>query len=219
MDREKRLLRANIGCGQTPTIGWRNFDNSFSIRLMKFPLVVKILEMLHLLGKSQKEFISFAKHNDIIWANATNHIPLPDNSVEVLYTSHMLEHLDIEEAKLFLRESYRVLAPNGIIRIAVPDLRKLINRYITDGDSDKFIENTYLALPRSKNLVDRLKNLLIGARHHHWMYDGPSLCRLLSAHGFKKPTIVQAGSTSIPNPEELNLCERADDSVYAEAYK
>ena len=213
------IKRSNIGCGQTPTPGWLNFDNSLSVHLSKFPLMAKVLEMLNLLGKDQKDYILFAKHNDIIWANVIKHIPLPDNSIEVLYTSHMLEHLDREEASLFLHEAYRVLEPKGIIRIAIPDLAKLINQYIIDGNADIFIDKTFLAFPRPKTLIERIRFLIIGTRHHHWMYDGPSLCRLLTMHKFESPIILQPGSTTIPNPGELNLNERAEDSVFVEAYK
>jgi len=41
----------------------------------------------------------------------------------------MLEHLDREEAKLFLREALRVLKSGGIIRLVLPDLGKLIKEY------------------------------------------------------------------------------------------
>lgn len=219
MDMEKTIKRVNVGCGQTPTPGWLNYDNSASIRLAKYPLLVAVAERLSLLGEGPKSFVSVAKNSDIIWADATKRIPLPDNSVEVLYTSHMLEHLDREEAKLFLREAYRVLAPNGIFRIAVPDLKKLVNQYITEGNSDLFIERTLLTRQRPKTILGRLKYLVVGDRHHLWMYDGSSVVRLLSTMGFKEPRILKAGSTTIQDPGELNLYERAEESVYVEAYK
>lgn len=216
---EPALKRVNIGCGLTRIAGWLNYDNSFSVRLAKYPLLVRLLEKLVLLEEEQKNFSSFSRNNKIIWADATKRIPLPDNSVEVLYTSHMIEHLDREEAKLFLKEACRVLTPSGIIRIAVPDLRKLISRYITEGDADLFIERSLLTRQKPKTLLDRLKSLVIGDRHHQWMYDGTSMVRLLSAMGFKELRILEAGSTMIPDPGELNLHERADDSVYVEARK
>ncbi len=219
MEMEKTLKRVNIGCGQTPTPGWLNYDNSVSIRLAEYPLFVAVVERLGLLGEGPKSFVSFAKNSDIVWADATKRIPLPDNSVEVLYTSHMVEHLDRKEAKLFLQEAYRVLAPNGIIRIAVPDLRKLVNQYITEGNADFFIERSLLTRQRPKTVLDRLKYLIVGDRHHLWMYDGSSMVHLLSIMGFKEPRILEPGSTMIQNPGELNLYERAEESVYVKAYK
>jgi predicted SAM-dependent methyltransferase len=43
---------------------------------------------------------------------------LPDNSVDEIYTSHFVEHID--DLELFLRECHRVVKPNGIINIYIP---------------------------------------------------------------------------------------------------
>jgi hypothetical protein len=88
------MIRVNIGCGQTPTIGWYNYDNSMSLKLANFSLLVIILSKLRILKTGHIEFIHFLRKNNIQWADATRHIPLPDNSVEVLYSSLMVEHLD-----------------------------------------------------------------------------------------------------------------------------
>lgn len=213
------LQRVNLGCGHSPTPGWCNYDNSFSVRLAKYPLLVLALEKLRLLTEGQKSFISYARNSNIIWADATKHIPLPDNCVEALYTSHMVEHLDRNEVILFLREARRLLAPHGVLRIGVPDLRKLVSQYVTEGDADSFLEATLLTREMPKTILGRLQYLAIGDRHHLWMYDGPSMIRLLSTTGFKEPRILEPGLTTIPNPGELNLYERAEESVYVEAYR
>ena len=73
---------------------------------------------------------------------------------DVLYSSHMLEHLDTVEAMKFLIEARRVLKHGGIIRLAVPDLRRMIADYETDGDADRLVSRTQLAHTRpatSKN--------------------------------------------------------------------
>jgi len=61
--------------------------------------------------------------------------------------------------------------------------------------------------------------LLVGDRHHAWMYDGRSLSRLLADHGFLGPGVLAPGETTIADPGALDLCERADESVYVEARK
>jgi len=58
-------MRINVGCGQTPTPTWRNFDNSFSLRLSNSPLLVKMATRLGLLNGSQLNFISFAMQSNI----------------------------------------------------------------------------------------------------------------------------------------------------------
>src|SRR5215469_2090158 len=87
-------LRINVGCGQSPTKGWKNFDNSPSLYLSKIPLLPSILEKTRLISRPQASFIRFCQRNSIEHGNATTGLPLKSGSVEVLYSSHMFEHLD-----------------------------------------------------------------------------------------------------------------------------
>ena len=131
----------------------------------------------------------------------------------------MLEHLDRLDAAAFLKEAGRVLCPGGIIRLAVPDLRRLADKYIEANDADTFVEDTYLAQPKIRTLLGRLRILLTGERHHQWMYDGQSLCRLVEANGFINASIMPPDETRIPDPGPLDLRERSAGSVYVEAEK
>lgn len=62
--------------------------------------------------------------------NLLHGIPFPDESFEVVYHSHVLEHFTKTDGKKFLEECFRVLKPNGIIRIAVPDLERIAREYL-----------------------------------------------------------------------------------------
>lgn len=213
------LLRVNIGCGQTPTKGWHNYDNSWSVRLARINIVSRIIERFNLLSKPQREFISFLKNENIMWADATKYIPERDESVDAIYSSHMIEHLDKEEVKKFLHEAFRVLKSGGIIRLVVPNIRYLVENYLKNGSADNFIEKTGLTKSKPKTLTKKLKYLAVGDRHHQWMYDGHSLCNTLYLEGFQKPQIMEPGSTNIINPGVLNLKERCPESVFVEAIK
>ena len=211
--------RVNIGCGPNPTPGWINFDNSVSVRIAKIALLPQILSRLGLLGEGQKKLIFVARSGGVLWADGRSRIPLQSGTVEVLYTAHMLEHLDRDEARQFLAEAYRVIRPDGVIRVVVPDLRKLVEDYLSSGDADAFIDATMLGSHQARSLFSRIRLLVAGKRHHLWMYDGPSLCRLLSAQGYRDPSIVDSGLTTIPQPGQLDLNERSAQSVYVEARK
>lgn len=66
----------------------------------------------------------------VIPHNLLKGIPFADNSFEVVYHSHLLEHLPKNEAQPFLAECYRVLQPNGIIRVVIPDLEQIARLYL-----------------------------------------------------------------------------------------
>ena len=213
-------VRVNIGCGRTPTPGWTNYDNSLSVRLARAPaLVLSALTRARLLDQAQVAFIEEARRKGVRHMDATRRLPFDDGAVDVIYTSHMLEHLGDSNARRFLRETHRVLAPGGILRVAVPDIARLVDDYRTHRDADLFMERTYLGRDPASTWTSRLRALAIGDRGHHWMYDGPSLVRRLLEVGFKSAAPTASGSTSIPTPAGLDLCERADESVYVEAHK
>jgi SAM-dependent methyltransferase len=67
---------------------------------------------------------------EVIAANLRAGIPFPDESFDVVYHSHVLEHLTKAAAADFLKECCRVLKPGGIIRVAVPDLEAIARNYL-----------------------------------------------------------------------------------------
>jgi len=210
-----RAVRVNVGCGSTPTRGWLNFDNSPTVRLAHLPLAPLIVSRLP--GNAYRAtFLKVARAHDIRWAKATQ-LPLGSGVAQVVYSSHMLEHLQRSDAELFLNEAKRVLQPGGTLRLVVPDLRSLAQRYLTEGDANRFVEATLLAVPEASSFAARLELAMSGHRGHAWMYDGPSLCALVAARGFADVRETNAHETRIQAPEPLDLAERADESIYVEA--
>jgi predicted SAM-dependent methyltransferase len=57
-------------------------------------------------------------------------VPFPEKSFDVVYHSHLLEHLPRNEAPAFLAECYRVLKPGGVLRVVVPDLEQIARLYL-----------------------------------------------------------------------------------------
>jgi hypothetical protein len=56
-------------------------------------------------------------------------LPIPDGAGQIVYTSHTLEHVSNEAARLFCHEAFRILGPQGLIRIVVPDVDLLFRAY------------------------------------------------------------------------------------------
>ena len=222
MSRARIILtskRANIGCGATPTIGWLNFDNSLTVRLAQYPRLISFLNKAGLVDDSSVKFAAVARQVGIVWADAKKGLPVASESLEVIYSSHMLEHLDCDEAAEFLRGVYRALRPGGILRIAVPDLRRMIEAYLIDRDADHFFQSLNIRAHSIRTLKQRVRFLFTGDRDHRWMYDHASLVRLLLRSGFIEAQVMPPGKTIISDPAPLNLSERVEESLYVEALK
>jgi predicted SAM-dependent methyltransferase len=137
-----------------------------------------------------------------------------------VYASHVLEHLDKSEARLFLKEAARILAPGGIIRLAVPDLQIYIDAYQVNSDADQFLSKLHFFPSERPSLLRRWVTTLTGNRTlHQWVYNGASLSRFLLNSGFVNQIQLSPGETLIPDPGDLNLHERSWDSLYIEAVK
>lgn len=74
------------------------------------------------------DFVSSDPH--VLAHNLLNGIPFSDACFDVVYHSHVLEHFSPDDGERFTQECQRVLTPNGILRIAVPDLEQIAKNYL-----------------------------------------------------------------------------------------
>jgi len=212
-------VRLNVGCGDVPIPGWINLDNSLSIRLAKWPAwLTRGLRAIGLVTDAQLRKVEAARTHGIVHANGT-HLPFPPGSADTIYSCHMLEHLRQSEARDFLEQARRVLRQGGVLRIVVPDLRKLADEYARTHDADAFMQQMMVIAPEASGFFARLRALVAGERQHLWMYDSESLVRLVSACGFADAKAIAPGTTRAADASGLDLCERAGESIYVEAVK
>ena len=57
-------------------------------------------------------------------------LPFDKAACDVIYHSHLLEHLTDKNARSFLSDCFRVLKPGGILRVVVPDLEGISRAYL-----------------------------------------------------------------------------------------
>ena len=84
-------------------------------------------------NRFHKEWINVDFHSsdsNVIEYNLRTGIPFENETFDVVYHSHVIEHFSKEEGPIFIRECYRVLRPQGILRIAFPDLEQIALNYI-----------------------------------------------------------------------------------------
>lgn len=187
--------------------------------------------------------------NNIRAYDLSNGLPFENDSMDVVYHSHFLEHLDREVARQFLVEVKRILKPGGIHRIVVPDFELLCRYYIDhvdlcDADIEQHIDHdNYIAVlleqsvrrevvstSQQKPMRRYLENILLGdARKrgdtHQWMYDRISLSRILKHLGYQNVLVQTFDSSLIPNWNDyaLDLDDQGNqyrgESLYVDAVK
>lgn len=73
------------------------------------------------------------KHNPDIIADVNNLSHIPDNYVNCVYTSHMIEHIDYFKVSPVLKELLRICKLGGFVRVITPNLQS-IAKQIVSGD-------------------------------------------------------------------------------------
>ncbi len=203
-------MKLNLGCGNQVIQGWINVDYSLGAKFAKIPLFRIINKKLHLfdLDWDKRIFIH----------NLTKKFPWKNNTIDIIYSSHTLEHFTYEEGCFFLTECHRILKHNGIIRIVVPDLQVFVKEYI-DGKlcADQFIAKLGVLSGNSKNPIKNFLSHFIQFPHK-CMYDTQTLLNLLNYIGFDAVSKKEFNS-AIEDIKQIENKKRTEKAVIVEGRK
>jgi ubiquinone/menaquinone biosynthesis C-methylase UbiE len=61
---------------------------------------------------------------------------MENNSVNFIFNEHFIEHLSEADGFILLRESYRVLRKNGVLRVCTPSLDKYVEYFLKETKTD-----------------------------------------------------------------------------------
>ena len=76
--------------------------------------------------KTNKEFIGLSLTNNNqfhLQHDVTKKMDLSDNSVDIYQSEDVFEHIEYQTIPSIFNEIYRVLKPNGLFRLSIPDYR------------------------------------------------------------------------------------------------
>lgn len=139
-------------------------------------------------------------------------LPFPDNSVDRIYSSHVLEHFYFKDLMALLSECRRVLKPSGTFSASVPNARIYIEAYL---HPDSFEPATYCRYAPAYNYnskIDYLNYMAYMDGHHRYMFDEENLLAVLSKTGFRNTRLREFDPV-------LDLPQRDIQSIYVIAEK
>ena len=200
-DSKTSEIKINIGCGLSGISGWHNLDNSPTVTLSRIPVLNRLLK-------------TPAWPHDVRRFDVRKGLPFADGSVRYIYSSHTFEHFTATESAAVAKECFRVLAPNGILRIVVPDLELIAREYLSD--SSPLAAQTFLA---RMSLSHSIHDVIHPGSNHSQMFDGKSLVQLLRDAGFERASVSTFKTSVIPEIDQIELEVRRNESLYVEAQK
>jgi predicted SAM-dependent methyltransferase len=168
-------MKLHLGCGDNIIPGWINLD----------------LDSKHRLNK------------DFKYCDLTKRLTYENDSIDFIYSEHAIEHFEKPLADHLLRECYRILKPQGRIRISTPDLHTVVLDYTTKNLNRWHCVGWFPETPA---------DLLNGAMRlweHRYLYDVCELTRSLNRAGFNKTSTAlyrESVAKELSNLETRPLC-------------
>jgi len=171
------MIKINLGCGLSTADNWENIDGSPTVLIQKLPVFGVFFRLI-----TSPKFPASVKYGDV-----RTGLPFPNESVDIIYSSHMLEHLSLEDFRLALEEIQRILKPGGVFRSVIPDLEVSIKDYLACSNtnaSSQFLRNTMLGVEkRPRGFLTKCRSLF-GNSNHLWMWDFKGIQEELKNAGF-----------------------------------
>lgn len=197
-------MKLHLGCFNQPCEGWYNTDITPHIFISRVPFAAYLRKAMGKMTLARFNEHREGVYRSIHYLNVAKKFPFADNSVEAVFSSHMIEHLNTATAVHMLQESHRVLRSGGVCRIVAPSLSWAVGLYDADNPEvmlDAIFEHNHA------NSNDR----------HQWMYTEQSLIRTLEDVGFVD---VQAyGFKEGRLPDLSRIDNRPENSIYVEGIK
>lgn len=144
-------------------------------------------------------------------------IPFPDGTFDLVYHSTMLSHLRPHEAAALTRECWRVLKPNGVLRVVTEDLEVMCRTYLQKleeawaGDDGSAHDYDWMIL----ELYDQATRESSGGRMAKYVQQQPLpneefVCSRTGEQGRAMVAAARARSRSTQTPQRLTARQRVD---------
>jgi predicted SAM-dependent methyltransferase len=171
------VRKLELGTGQLAIEGWLNTDIDPRLRCAGPP---------------------------VLFLDARRPFPFQDSTFDYIASEHVIEHVPYDDACFMLGECARVLRSGGRIRIATPDLAKLLSLYRDQGDLSSE-QTAHLVWMANEVLQDASRatavfdlNTAMREWGHQFLFDEETLRGILVEAGFGEIQRFGVGDSEDP---------------------
>jgi SAM-dependent methyltransferase len=169
-------IYVQYGCGICAPKQWLNFDASPTLRFERLPLIGALYT------RNANRFPNNVRFGDI-----RRGLPIPLDSCQGVYCSHVLEHLALDDFNIALVNTFKYLKPGGTFRFVLPDLEQLARDYLDDKSPQaaiRFMEASFLGTKQRVRGISGFIFAWLKNSAHLWMWDEKAITKGLENHGF-----------------------------------
>lgn len=176
------MKKLHLGCGADLKENWINTD--------AFPEQIKNKKI----------------RDQILKLDVTEIFPFNNDEFIFVYSEHMIEHLTYKQGLFMLKECYRVLKPGGILRIATPDILKILSLYNESKDSERYIKFSIDNFIKTKEYNPNLViNNFVRDWGHKFIYDQSTLIKSGLDSGFVCTNLCEYNESNYNGLEGLEM--------------
>lgn len=159
----------------------------------------------------------------VIYGDVVKGLPVATGSADLVYCSHTLEHLALEDCRIALRESLRMLKPGGIFRAVMPDLRYLCSVYVAANTNEPkaagaFMRDSNLGIERKPRGMALVRQYF-SRDAHLWMWDYAAIKFELTQAGFVEVRKATFGDSVHSSFADVESSHRWENGLGFEATK
>lgn len=154
------------------------------IIVSRIPFLSYLFFRIGVLNNEQYKWHKEGLFKTVRYGDASKKLRFKSNSVDYIYSSHMLEHLFKDDAMSFIEECFRILKRGAFLRICLPDWDSL--------RVQSSFENSGFA-----------KNKQQSKYSHKWFWTSSELKCVLSSIGFQSVIECAFKKGNFPDLERL----------------
>lgn len=157
----------------------------------------------------------FKDHNVDYLCDFSRPLPFKDETFDGIFCEHVLEHFTNENGIKLLKECKRVMKEDAVLRIIVPDGKKVLETYFSD---PQYIVK-YKEV-KSGEPMEAVNTWFYQRYEHQCIYDESFLMHSLKTAGFKNALPSSYGN-SVANAQQIVIDDEKYnwESLYVEAVK
>jgi len=158
---------------------------------------------------------SYAK--PVTYYDARERLPYDDATADLIFTSHLIEHITYPEGCHMLAECFRVLKPGGRLRVSTPDIYRLFRLLEWVGPAgQEYMDFEHRTFP---NEIPRptacfVVNNFVRAWGHLFIYDAHTLEEAMALAGFRGIDLWDCGVSECPEMCDLEPVDRLPPDMF-----
>lgn len=197
-------MKLQLGCFHQAADGWVNTDITPHLFIARVPFAATLLHRIHVVNDQHYAWHREGRFRNVRYLNAVKRFPFKDGSFDAVFCSHIVEHLDPNQARYMFGEVLRVLKPGGVFRVVVPGLEWAVSLYNPESPGI-FLDAMY------EHVGGSSKN------SHKWMYTRASLQSFFEDQGFVDVKNCAYQEGRLPDVEKMD--SRPENSIFVEGIR